>query len=59
MTNTLTREQMIYDLTEFELEYLVGYPYLINETITFFSNGGFNTYTLEALQRQHDIIFKD
>jgi hypothetical protein len=59
MTNTLTKEQMIYDLTKFELEYLVGDPYLIKEMITFFSNGGFNTYTFEELQRQHDIIFND
>jgi len=59
MTNTLTKEQMIYDLTKFELEYLVGDPYLIKEMITFFSTGGFNTYTFEELQRQHDIIFKD
>ena len=59
MTNTLTKEQMIHDLTKFELEYLICSPEIVKEMITFFSTGGFNNYTLEALQRQHDIIFKD
>jgi hypothetical protein len=59
MTNTQTKEQMIYNLTKFELEYLICSPEIVKEMITFFSDGGFNTYTLEALQRQHDIIFND
>jgi hypothetical protein len=59
MQNTLTNEQMIFDLTKFELEYLVGDPYLIKEMITFFSNGGFNIYTTEQLKRQYEIIFND
>jgi hypothetical protein len=59
MQNTLTNEQMIFELTKFELEYLVGDPYLINEMITFFSNGGFNIYTTEELKRQYEIIFND
>lgn len=55
----LTREQMIYELTKFEIEYIMGVNHLPNEIITFFSNGGFNNYTFDELEREYTIIFQD
>ena len=55
----LTREQMIYELTKFEIEYIMGDNYLPNEMVTFFSNGGFNNYAFDELERAYTIIFQD
>jgi hypothetical protein len=57
--DSLTRDQMIYELTKFELEYLVGDPHLIKEMVRFFSDGGFNNYNYDYLKRQYEIIFAD
>jgi hypothetical protein len=57
--NSLTRDQMIYELTKFELEYLVGDPHLIKEMVKFFADGGFNNYDYDYLKRQYEIIFAD
>lgn len=45
----MKREQMIKDLTKFELEYFSDNFELLGELTVFFSNGGFNSYTDEAL----------
>jgi hypothetical protein len=59
MTNTTTREEMIKELTRFEIEYLLGCYDTKSELIEFFAKGGFNTYNDKDLQRQYEIIFND
>lgn len=46
-----TRQEMINDLTEDELRFLVENPdkHNITEVADFFAKGGFNAYTDEAL----------
>lgn len=44
-----SREDMIWQLTKYELDYFVGYPSLVKEMTNFFINGGFGSYTEEQL----------
>lgn len=44
-----SREDMIRDLTMFELRYFLGEPSLVRELTNFFSEGGFSSYTDEQL----------
>ena len=49
-----TREDMIKALTKFELDYMLGYPALVNDLTDFFSSGGFNNYTHEGLKELYN-----
>ena len=49
-----TREDMIKALTKFELDYMLGYPALVNDLTDFFSSGGFNNYTDEGLRELYN-----
>lgn len=44
-----SREDMIRDLTRYELDYFLGEPSLVRELTKFFSEGGFSSYTDEQL----------
>jgi len=59
ITLNATREEMIDELTRFELDYLIGDSHVLEEAVSFFSKGGFNTYTDQELKRQYEIIFND
>jgi len=52
----MTRERMIFDLTQNELEWLVenNLPSNVHGVAEFFSAGGFNTFSDEQLERAHD-----
>lgn len=54
-----TRQEMINDLTEDELRFLVENPdkHNITEIADFFAKGGFNTYTNEALLEVFDLKY--
>jgi hypothetical protein len=49
-----SREEMVKELTKFELEYMIGYPALVNDLTDFFSGGGFNNYTDEGLKELYN-----
>lgn len=49
-----SREEMVKELTKFELEYMLGYPALVNDLTDFFSRGGFNNYTDEGLKELYN-----
>jgi hypothetical protein len=49
-----SREEMIKALTKFELDYMLGYPALVNDLTDFFSSGGFNNYTDEGLKELYN-----
>jgi hypothetical protein len=44
-----TREDMIRDLTKYELSYFLGEPSLVWELTKFFTNGGFSNYPDDQL----------
>lgn len=44
-----SREDMIRELTKYELDYFLGEPSLVRELTNFFSEGGFSSYTDEQL----------
>ena len=52
-----TREEMIYELTEHELDYLFDED--IEDSVRFFAKGGFYAYTDEALLKQWTFQFTD
>jgi hypothetical protein len=54
-----TREEMVYELTEHELEYLQEYPEGLEHNARFFAGGGFANYTDEALLKQWTFQFTD
>ena len=57
-----TREEMIYDLTKHELEFLFAMGDMngdFDDTVQFFANGGFNKYEDEELRTQWDVTFTD
>lgn len=47
-----TRQQMIFALTKYELEYLRDNPECLEDTAAFFANGGFEKYTDDKLISQ-------
>lgn len=53
------RLQMQEDLTRFELQGLLDDPDLLEEMVDFFHRGGFTTYSISDLERQHEIIFNN
>ena len=55
----MTRERMIFDLTQNELEWLVenNSPSNIHGVAEFFANGGFNDFSGEKLEQAHDRVF--
>ena len=44
-----SREEMIKALTKFELDYMLGYPALVNDLTDFFSSGGLSNYPDDQL----------
>jgi len=54
-----TREEMIYDLTKKELEYLFDMNGDFGEVAQFFADGGYRVYTDEALRKQWTFQFTD
>ena len=54
-----TREQMVYELTKQELEYLFDMNGDFEDSARFFANGGFNKYEDEELRTQWDVTFTD
>jgi hypothetical protein len=54
-----TREEMVYDLTKHELEYLFDMNGDFGEVAQFFADGGYRVYTDEALLRQWQFQFTD
>lgn len=49
-----SREEMIKELTKFELEYMLGYPALVKDLTDFFSSGGFNNYDDNGLKELYN-----
>ena len=56
---TLSREQMIIDLTKFELESLLLDKDLIDDAVRFFSIGGYQLWTDKKLLLYWDYRFKN
>jgi len=54
-----TREEMVYDLTKKELEYLFDMNGDFGEVAQFFADGGFNKYEDEELRTQWDVTFTE
>jgi len=54
-----TREEMIFELTKHELEYLFDMNGDFEESVRFFSKGGFFAYTDEALLKQWKFQFTE
>jgi hypothetical protein len=54
-----TRAEMIYDLTEHELNYLFDVNGDLEDSVRFFAKGGFHVYTDEELHAQWDVTFTD
>jgi hypothetical protein len=54
-----TREEMIYELTEHELNYLFDMNGDLEDSVCFFAKGGFYAYTDEALFKQWTFQFTD
>lgn len=48
------REQMIKELTRYELDYFLGEPSLVMELTKFFSVGGFSNYPEERLKELYN-----
>jgi hypothetical protein len=48
----MTRQEMVYALTKFEMEYLQEYPECLEHNAKFFADGGFANYTDEQLIEQ-------
>lgn len=49
-----SREEMVKELTKFELEYMLGYPALVKDLTDFFSSGGFNNYDDNGLKELYN-----
>jgi len=56
MMGTVTKKQMIEELTYYELEYLVNNhdEHLIQEVADFFAKGGFSVYPDHMLKNKYD-----
>jgi hypothetical protein len=54
-----TREEMVYELTKHELEYLFDMNGDFEDSVRFFAKGGFCAYTDEALLKQWTFQFTD
>jgi hypothetical protein len=54
-----TRQEMIAALTQFELQYLMDNPGLLNDVAEFFSTGGYNNVTDEQLRDRYIAQFQD
>jgi hypothetical protein len=54
-----TREEMVYELTKHELEYLFDMNGDFEDSVRFFAKGGFYAYTDEALLKQWKFQFTD
>lgn len=49
-----SREDMIRELTKYELDYFLGEPSLVGELTRFFSEGGFSNYPEERLKELYN-----
>jgi hypothetical protein len=51
----MTRDQLIFELTEYELVYLINNDdkHTITEVTDFFANGGFNSWSNKALEEKY------
>ena len=54
-----TRQQMIEDLTKYELQYLIDNQESLSEVAIFFSKNGFNLYDEQALLNAWNNKIKD
>ena len=54
-----TREEIIYELTEHELNHVFSVNGDFEDSVRFFSNGGFYVYTDEALLEQWEFLFTE
>jgi N-acetylglutamate synthase-like GNAT family acetyltransferase len=52
----MNRQELIYALTKYELEWFIhnGHPW-IEDTTKFFADGGFHSYSDEQLQKKYDL----
>ncbi len=57
----LDRKTMIKDLTQYELKWFLDQAddRLINETISFFADGGFINWSDEDLNKKYDLFIKE
>ena len=55
----MNREQVVKQLTEFELCFLLNNPDQLDEVARFFVGGGFNNYSDEQLQKIWDAQIKE
>jgi hypothetical protein len=49
----LTREQMISELTKYELVFLAEHPQWLSDTVEFFTKGGFSNWDDAKLTQQY------
>ena len=56
----MNRQELIYALTKYELEWFIhnGHTW-IEVTTKFFADGGFHSYSDEQLQKQYDLDIKE
>ena len=54
-----TREEMVYELTKHELEYLFDMNGDFDDVVHFFAGGGFNAYKDKELQKKWEFLFTD
>jgi len=54
-----SREEMIYDLTKHELEFLFDMNGDFDDSVQFFANGGYQKYTDEKLSSAWQFQFTD
>lgn len=56
---TKTREQMIRELTEMELRFLLDNPDQIEQVAMFFTGNGYNKYSDLGVQKAWDMKMKE
>ena len=54
----MERQNIIKELTEYELTYLLTNSELLTAMTNFFAKGGFNSYTDEELVKAYDLKLK-
>jgi hypothetical protein len=50
----MKRENLIFELTEYELIYLINNENAIVEVAEFFAKGGFNSWTNDQLEKKYN-----
>jgi hypothetical protein len=57
----MTRDQLIFELTEYELLYLINNDdkHTITEVTEFFASGGFNSWSNKALEEKYTLFIAE